>query len=83
MRVKELIKELQKCDPELSVFFYDAIEECDGVVLYVDEMESRFPVKGDSAIEMYYDHYPEEMNKKFVVLNNHAYAHREGFQYEK
>ena len=77
MRVKELIEQLQKCDPELPFFFYDIIEECDGLVLYADQMESRFPVKGNSAIEMYFDHHPEEINKGFVILNNHVFLHKE------
>lgn len=78
MKVKELIEQLQKCDPELPVFFYDMIEECDGAVLYVDQVDSRFPVKGDSAIEMYYDRHPKEMNKEFILLNNHVFVHRKG-----
>lgn len=83
MRVKELIEQLQKCDPELPVFFYDVIEECDGMVLYADQLEGRFPVRGDSAIDMYYDRHPEDMDKDFVVLHNHVYAHREAEKYGK
>lgn len=83
MKVKELIEQLQKCDPELPVFFYDMIDECDGMVMYVDQMEGHFPVRSDSIIDMYYDDHPEKIGEEFVVLNNHTFAHREAKKYGK
>ena len=41
MKVKELIAELSKCDPELTVLLYESMSEDGGVLRHVSTTEDR------------------------------------------
>ena len=70
MKIKELIAELQKYDPEMEVFLYNGMDEGDAPVCAVQEVGTAFYCKGDSAVE---DYLYENRGKRVLVLHDDYY----------
>ena len=72
MKVKELIAELQKHDPEMHVFLYSGMDEGDAPIHSVQEVGTHFYCKGDSIIEAFLHAYKGE--RALVLHDEYDYA---------
>lgn len=78
MKVKDLIAELAKHDPEMEVFLYNELDEGDAETLYVQECGTPPGCQGDSFALEYLTFHPGE---RVVVIHNDwwVYQHQEDY----
>ena len=81
MRVKELIAELQKHDPEMHVFLYSGMDKGDAPIHFVQEVGTHFYCKGDSIVEAFLYAYKDE--RALVLHDEYDYATTENKFYNK
>lgn len=71
MKVKELIAELTKMDPEAEIFIYSELDEGDGYAEYVQECGTPPYCQGDSYVRKYMAEHP---NERVVIIHNDTFV---------
>ena len=83
MKVKELIAELAKINPEAQVFIYSELDEGDAYAEFVQECGTPPYCQGDSMAREYMMDHPGE--RVVVIHNDHWVAEKPEvyFEFEK
>ena len=73
MKVKELIAELKKLDPEMPVFMYIGIDEADGAVAKVRVVKTKRGAQYCQGDSMVLEHFEESKEPVAVLYDETAY----------